>query len=265
MIAEGIEKVQQLVRAADDASLIDIVRLDWDGSARDYQFRRAAVGDGRQLGDVVQPFRPPKLDVSTLTGFLDAIAAGVCGDITSGKIIHVEDYLNVSVKTTASDPYGVRSTLLKATHTPINAFEFDKYYEDPQKFIIACQVAFLQTEEMLYLLNICKALKAGNSVQTSDDGFSQTVTVKRGEVGAADVPIKPRIKLVPLRSFAELGESNPNPVQSEFLVRFRQGNAEQPSIALFAIDGAKWKSEIMRSIKHYLEKDERLAGVHILA
>lgn len=260
-LKDGIDKIQQLVLAGEDANLAQAHNLESNGQSRDYLFQTIPGPHGRKLGDVIQPFRAPKLEVSTLTGFVDAIKAGVCGDIKTGKIIHVEDYLNVSVKDTSSDAYGVRNTLLKATHTPIDAFKFDTYYEDPQKFIIALQVAFLQTNELLYLIKIASNLKAGNSVETKDDGFSQTVTVKRGEIGTVDLDVPPRMKLVPLRSFSESYESNP--VESEFLLRFKQGQGQQPIIALFAIDGAKWQAQIMQSIKHYLAK--HLEGVPILA
>ena len=261
-LTEAITKIQQLAINADHNPLFThSVTLPYNGEQKSYDFETVAGENGRTLGDAVQPFRPDTLKVSTLTGFLDAINAGACGDVRSGKIIHVEDFLNVSVKSVVSDNYGVRDTLLRATHTPIDAFKFDVFYDDPQKFIIALQVAFLQTDDLLYLIQIASNLKAGASVQTNDDGFSQTLTVKAGEVRTIDVPMKPRLKLIPLRSFAEANESNP--VESEFLVRFQQGRAEQPTIALFSIDGTKYKGEIMRSIKRYLEKN--LLGVPILA
>jgi hypothetical protein len=262
LTAAAIDRIQQLALAANhDAPLTKPVTLAYDGELKSYDFETVAGPNGRSLGDAVQPFRPEKLTVSTLTGFVDAINAGACGDIAKGKLIHVEDFLNVAVKNTATDHYGQRDTLLKATHTPINAFEFDKYYEDPQKFIIALQVAFLSTEELLYLIKICSALKAGSGIDTDDTGVNQRVTIKQGEVRTADVEVKPRLKLIPLRSFSESYESNP--VESEFLLRFKQGQAGQPSIALFSIDGNKYKGEIMRSIKHYLEK--HIPGVPILA
>lgn len=250
MIKEAIDKIQQLANAAAaEQHLIETITLD--SQSFTHKTDVDGVAGSRKLGALLQPPRPEKLAVTTLTGFIDAIRAGACGDMSKGMVIHVEDYLNVAVKPALSDRYGVRDTLLKATHTPIDAFVFDSYHE-PQKFIIALQVAFVPTEEMLHLIKIASCLKAGSSVETNDDGFSQTINVKAGEVKTVDVPIKPRTKLIPLRSFAEANESNP--VESEFLVRFKQTENGAPLIALFSVDGQKYKAEIMRSIKKYLDK-----------
>jgi hypothetical protein len=180
---------------------------------------------------------------------------------SSGAVIHVEDYLNVALKTIESDPYGERDVFLRATHEPFEVFRFDDYYEDPQRFIIALQCGFLANDELLYVIQLASNLKAGNSIETSDNGINQTATVRRGEVGVATVPIKPRVKLIPLRSFSEVYEATP--VISEFLLRFRQGRDEQPSVALFTVDGQKYKAEIMRQIKDYLA--EKLPEIPIIA
>lgn len=264
MIKEAIEKIQFLALAASAPDLTQAIDQEFQEKPHTYIYKTVSTQNGaRQLSEVIQPFRPPKLEVTTLTGFVDAIKAGVCGDVKNGKVIHVEDFLTVSVKETTSDAYGVRNTLLRAAHTPIDAFKFDEYYQDPQKFIIALQVAFLQTDQLLSIIQLTSALKAGEAFETNDDGFSQTVTLKRGEVGTVDKKIPPRVKLIPLRSFAETTLDEANPVESEFLLRFKQGQAGQPTIALFAVDGTKYKALIMQSIKGYLAK--ALPDVPILA
>lgn len=266
MIKEAIEKIQALALAAAATSDLTIpLTQDFQGTPHGYSYRTVSNQHGaRLLGDVIQPFRPPKLDVTTLTGFVDALKAGVCGKFDDGsKVVHVEDFLTVSLKETGSDAYGVRNMLLKAVHTPIDAFKFDDYYQDPQKFIIGLQVAFLQNEELLNIIKLVSALKAGESIETQDNGYAQTVTVKRGEIGTADVPVPPRVKLIPLRSFTETTLDESNPVASEFLLRFKQGPAGQPTVALFTVDGSRYKAQIMQSIKNYLEK--HLTGIPILA
>ena len=251
-------EIERLVKAQDEVQLVQPYELQC-GKAFDYRIKCDQYG--RTLGDMLTPPRPAKLQVSTLTSFIDAINAGViggaCGPSENGKqyfpndrIIHVEDYLNVSVKSPSTDIYGVRDTLLTATHKPIEAFTFDTYYSDPPKFIIALQVEFLETEELLWLIRVASNLKAGNTVSIQDDGFSQTVTLKTGEVSTAEVKVKPRIKLIPIRTFAEAA-----PVQSEFLIRFKQTPDQTPSIALFNVDGTKWQGETMQSIKNYLAKN----------
>jgi hypothetical protein len=261
-LKDTVQKLQEMTLAASDKPLTEAITLNFLDAANSYQAKVETSQNGsRKLGEIIQPFRPPKLEVTTLTGFIDAIKSGVAGDIKSNKVIHVEDYLTVSVKETVSDAYGIRNTLLKATHTPIDAFRFDVYYDDPQKFIIALQIAFVPDQQLLDIIKLTSVLKAGRSIETNDDGFSQTITVKQGEVGTADVKIPPRVKLIPLRSFSEANESNP--VSSEFLLRFKANAESLPAIALFSVDGNKYKGQIMQSIKHYLAK--HLPDVPILA
>jgi hypothetical protein len=103
---------------------------------------------------------------------------------------------------------------------------------------------------MLQLIKIASNLKAGNTVHMEDDGFSQTVTLKAGEVSTAEVKIPPRITLIPLRTFPEAP-----PAESQFLIRFKQTPDQTPGIALFNVDGTKWQGDTMRAIKIYLEKN----------
>jgi hypothetical protein len=243
--AKIVSEIERLVHAQEDAPTSAAIAFH-DGEQFSYRLKASAFG--RELGDLIEPPRRQKLEVSTLTGFLDAMCA--IGYDPAAYLVHVEDHLKVAVKSTVTDIYGKRETLLKAEYTPQTAFVFDQYYTDPQRFIIALQVAFLETEELLHLIKVASAMRAGNSVDTQDDGFSQTVTVKAGEVKALTVPIKPRIKLIPLRTFEEAA-----PVQAEFLVRFKQTPDQAPSIALFDVDGGRWKGESMRSIKSYLGKN----------
>jgi hypothetical protein len=241
-----IPDIERLVKAQNAAPLIESDVALVNGQHFDYRIK--SDNFGRTLGELLTPPRPAKLNVSTLTGFLDAIAAETIG--YGPTVIHVEDYLTVSVKSTACDVYGVRDTLLTAKHTPIDAFRFDEYYNDPARFIIGLQVAFLQTDELLKLIRIASNLKAGNTVQVEDDGFSQTVTLKAGEVSTAEVKVPPRIKLIPIRTFPEAA-----PAETEFLIRFKQTPDQTPAIALFNVDGTKWQSDTMLSIKAYLAKN----------
>jgi hypothetical protein len=248
MILEGIQEISRLVRQGEPRDLTQVIESTFDGLPAHYEYLVKAGANGRELSTPITPFRPTKLEVTTLTGLVDAVKAGCAGKL-EGKVAHVESYLKVALRTAYADTYGVRDTLVTATHTPIDAFVFDQYYTDPQKFIIALQVAFYQTDEILYLIRLASNLKAGNTVQTEDDGFSQTVTLRAGEVSTAEVKLQPRIKLLPIRTFPEAA-----PVQGEFLIRLKQTPDQTPGIALFNVDGSKWQAETMRSIRDYLVK-----------
>lgn len=255
MIKEAIDRVIELgQQSIADPKLIETV-LHGDKS---FDHKVEPTQFGLKVGDVILPFRPAKLEVSTLTGFVDAIKGGVCAGPES-LVIHVEDYLTVSVKSATCDDFGVRDTLLTAKHKPLDSFRFDDYYNDPSRFIIAFQVSFLVNDpDGVYLLKLASNLKAGNEVHTADDGINQTVAFKQGEVKTAEHQMKPRLKLMPRRTFDEAA-----PVESEFLVRLKQTEAQTPAIAIFNVEGTKWQGESMRAIKEYLAKE--LTGWTILA
>jgi hypothetical protein len=247
MIREAIQEIVELTKQGETLDLTLPITAKFDGVPTSYTAKVKPTNHGRELGEIITPFRPSNLSVTTLTGFLDAIKAGCAGDLASGRVIHVESYLQVAIKSAYADEFGVRDTFVTATHTPAGSFTFDQYYSDLARFIIGLQVNFLQTEELLYLIKIASNLKAGNTVQVDDDGFGQTVTLKTGEVSTVEKKIERHVKLIPLRTFAEC-----NPVESEFLIRFQQTRDQTPSIALFDLEGTKWQGELMRSIKKYL-------------
>jgi len=238
-----VEAIADLSKQADKGNLIHPVTLE---NGQTYTFQIDTTQHGTKIGALLKPPVEAVLTVTTLTGLRDAIAA--TGMMPDGLLIHVEDYKTVHLKNRLNDNWGNRTTWITAKHSPVTKFVFDKYYSDPQEFIIQLQSSFYQTEEMLYLIRVASSLKAGNSVHASDDGFSQTVTIKTGEVTTAEVEIRPRIKLIPMRTFPEA-----SPVSSEFLIRFQQTGNGAPSIALFDLEGKKWEGELMGSVKNWLK------------
>jgi len=250
MIAEAISYIEALTKRGEQKPLTEEVKS--------FTYRTEPTEHGRKLGAVIEPFRPVKLEVSTLTGLVDAIKGGVHGPDT-GKIIHIEDYLTVAVKSAVCDEYGKRDTLLVAKYQPLNAFAFDQYYTDPQKFIIQFQVAFhINDPDGAYLIRLASNLTAGSEINVADDGVNQTVKLKAGEVKTLEHNLKPRVKLLPRTTFDEVA-----PVEREFLIRLKQTPDQTPAIALFAVDGTKWQGENMQAIKKYLTGE--LNGWQILA
>lgn len=254
MIQEAIKEVQALTLRTVDKPLTETLNYGGHG----YIHRVEPAEHGHKLGGAIEPFRPAKLEVSTLTGFVDAINAGVAGH-DDDRIIHVEDFLTVAVKTATCDDFGKRDTLLTAKYQPSGAFEFGKYYTDPQLFIIAFQVAFhINDPDGVYLLKLASNLTASSSIHAADDGINQVVHVKAGEVKTLEHNIKPRVKLLPRTTFDEVA-----PVEREFLIRLRQTPDQTPAIALFAVDGTKWQGENMQAIKSWLGTN--LEGWQVLA
>jgi hypothetical protein len=97
------------------------------------------------------------------------------------------------------------------------------------------------------MLKLCSSLKAGTTVDVADDGFSQKVVVQGGGVTHAEVQLPPRIGLRPYRTFREI-----DPVESDFLLRFKARRDDVPQIALFAVDAGRWKTDTAIAVRDWL-------------
>ena len=248
MIEQGINRIVELVKQGEGMELTERLDIDYQGTTHTYEFKIEPTAQGRRLGEILTPKRPAKVQVTTLTGFIDAVAAGVAGK-TDGLLVHVEDQYTVALKSTHCDKFGVRDTLLTAKYTPPGAFEFDKYQRS-EIFIIGLETCFLRLDgdDTDYVKAIAANLKAGDSVHAQDDGVNQTVTLKRGQIETTEVNLKPRVKLTPIRTFYETA-----PVEQEFLIRLKASEQSGlPQVALFSLGGTKWINESMLSIKKYL-------------
>lgn len=258
-----VTEVERIVKQAQDLDLTEVHELTLDGETRKFRFRIDPTQNGRKLGEIVSPPRPAKLEVETLTGLIDAVIAGVAGvpeDVIKTRIFHVEDHHTVSVQSVACDHYGIRDKYVVAKYTPPGNFDFDQYMPS-EKFIIALETSFLMLDgdDMMYVKKLVSNLKAGDTVHAQDDGVNQSVTIKTGEVQTAEVKVKARVKLTPIRTFAEVA-----PVESEFLIRLKPAPSGLPYVALFNLNGLKWQAETMQSIKKYLV-DHLADGTLVLA
>ncbi len=256
MIAEGIQKISELVRQSVQREILThFTSNKYQGLDVSYEYKVESTNNGIQLGEVIKPFRPPILSVSTLTGFIDAVKAIKTGD----NMIHIQDYRNVALKSTDSDKYGIRETVLLATYTPPGVFLFDTY-QDSEKFLIGLETSFFRIDgdDTDYVKKLASNLKSGNSVHAQDDGINQKITVKLGEINTTEHDVRARVKLTPIRTFNEAA-----PVESEFLIRFKTVNNGLPEVALFNLNGLRWQNQSMLAIKHYLGK--HLEGIPILA
>lgn len=249
----AIMAISELTRQGDNREhLTENVASTFDGAEVAYDYIIEPTQFGPKLGAVVKPLRAPKLEVSTLTGFLDAIAAGVAGEpntLSSRRIVHVVDYLTVALKTTVPDNFGVRDTLLEAKFVPAGTFKFDEF-QTAEKFLIdlRTQFLFVEGDDSLLVQAIASNLKAGRTVHSQDDGVNQTVTLQLGQVETIEKNIPKTVKLTPIRTFAEAP-----PVQADFMLRLKpQGDTQLPLIALYNLGGSKWQGEAMLAIKSFL-------------
>lgn len=127
---------------------------------------------------------------------------------------------------------------------------------DPEDFQIMVQTRMLPSENRDTVLRLAGAIKAEQSMQTADDGFSQKVTIKRGVATVGDVVVKNPVELTPLRTFFEVEQPT-----SPFVLRFN----DQANVALFEGDGGAWRLQAVRNIKEWLVRALSDCNVEVIA
>lgn len=146
-----------------------------------------------------------------------------------------------------------RETPYTAT-AKFNRFDFDSYISI-ENMIICLKSRFAPTEDRDYLVQLLGNITDQQSVQTKDDGITQSATVKSGIQLVGEQRIKPIVTLRPYRTFLEIKQP-----ESDFLIRLKDGRA-----ALFEADGGAWEREAVKNIADKLrELLEDVPNVHII-
>ena len=133
-------------------------------------------------------------------------------------------------------------------------FDFNEYISI-ENMIICLKSRFAPTEDRDYLVQLLGNITDQQSVQTNDDGITQSATVKSGIQLVGEQRIKPIVTLKPYRTFLEVEQP-----ASDFLIRLKDGRA-----ALFEADGGAWEREAVKNVADKLrELLEDVPNVHII-
>jgi hypothetical protein len=183
--------------------------------------------------------RPNSIDISGLDSACKLINAEIAR-LETRLFVRINDYNNVDVFTTYEADYS-RNYLYKVRcDLPRPSLGWNEY----EQAMIVLRSQFIPNEGVDYLLSLLSKITNEESVNTSDNGLTQTVEAKQGVSLCAKVTVNPRVTLQPYRTFLEIEQP-----ASEFLVRLdKVGN-----IGLFEADGGMWKMEAKASIKVYFE------------
>lgn len=202
------------------------------------------------------------LSTHTLSSVIDYINSGVdddTSDINNRFVIHIEDYDRVSLCRELNHDKNRETLLTAMDHT--HSFPFNQYL-DVEKFIIATQAYFLQDDVTAQLIRLVSHVTDSRSVTQSDDGSTQTVTVKTGILTASQVAIPNPVLLRPICTFPEVIQP-----ERRFVFRLRGGD-NGASAALFEADGNAWKTQAIQNIREFFVEaipDEMKDDVVILA
>lgn len=195
------------------------------------------------------PVEPPIYSRSNVSfGSLEAIVTMVQAELNdyidhegAPLFIRVKDHLTVEAFTRPGDqekriwPYTARC----------DDVSFREGWRGQQEAIIEVKSRFLPTEDREYLLGLISRINNEQGVKSTDNGVSQTVTVKKGVSLLENETVKPRLDLMPFRTFREV----PQP-RSEFILRLDDNG----NVGLFESDGGIWKIEAKLNIAEYLRR-----------
>lgn len=198
-------------------------------------------GEIRQLTKRVEGLATSPIMLHTLTSLVDYIKSNL--ERNDNKFyLHIESNETVSLKGLI-EADGSRETLVVADAI-LPRFSFD-YFHDSEDFLIALNSKFTNQFDRQKLVAFAGNVKEDNARQTSDDGFSQKTTVKRGISQAGEEIVPNPVSLAPYRTFAEISQP-----ESEFVFRMKDG----PRFALFEADGGAWKNQAIYNINSFLEE-----------
>ncbi len=140
------------------------------------------------------------------------------------------------------------------TYAKFISFDFNDYISI-EDMIICLKSRFAPTEDRDYLVQLLGNITDQQSVQTKDDGITQSATVKSGIQLVGEQRIKPIVSLMPYRTFLEVEQP-----ESDFLIRLKDGSA-----ALFEADGGAWEREAVKNVADKLrELLANVQNVHII-
>jgi len=120
--------------------------------------------------------------------------------------------------------------------------QFAAGWREQDAAIIELRSKFIENDGVKYLIDLLSRIVKEDSVASSDNGVTQTVEARQGISLSSKVTVKPRVKLIPYRSFLEIEQP-----ESEFLLRLD----ENGRIGLFEADGGMWQMDAKKRIADY--------------
>ena len=190
---------------------------------------------------VIQEPKVRTLPFHTLSGLVYALLAEH-ENFVAPLLVSVTDEDTVTVHSAISSidrmrevPYTVNAELIDI---PFNR------QLDYETMMITLKSKFVETPELLELVKLLGTITEENSAQLSDDGFTQTVVVRKGIAIKDNKAVKPIVNLKPYRTFNEVEQP-----ESQFLLRLSEGGY----VALYEADGGAWKLQARRNVADYLK------------
>lgn len=184
--------------------------------------------------------RAEPLEVNSLSGLVDYMKSEFRSMENDKKLLlHVESPTKVVIYSEL-DKDRKRESVIEATAS-LDSFPYGRW-QDSEDFIINV-LSLIQRDLDADAIRQCASqIRIEGGADLSDNGVSQTVTIKEGAtLSKAEVPSPAELR--PYRTFLEVEQPS-----SPFVFRInKNGNC-----ALFEADGGIWKHEAMENVSQYL-------------
>ena len=206
------------------------------------------IGDRIYSDKSMKLIAPPHvstLSFNTLKGFINTIINEIEED--ERLIISVANPKQVTAYSSVGPVDMIREEPYNAI-ADVKEFSFGQFM-DYEMMMISLKSRFVQTAALNNLIALLGTITEENNAAVSDDGFKQTVTVRKGVALKENADVNPIVKLKPYRTFIEV-----NQPESEFIVRLQAGG----KVALFEADGGAWKLEARENIAEFLRFELQL-------
>lgn len=181
------------------------------------------------------------LEVHTLSGLIGYLKERFDKTLGEKLLVHVASPTRVDVYSEL-DADRKRESAIVAT-AELDRYPFGIFLES-EKFIINILSLFERDENSDGIRKCASAIRIEGGGDVTDNGVSQTVTVKKGAAtfGQAEVPSP--VELRPYRTFLEVEQP-----ASPFVFRIN----EDGCCALFEADGGMWRNIAIGNVVEYLK------------
>nr|DAM07039.1 MAG TPA: hypothetical protein [Caudoviricetes sp.] len=226
MLKEFVEKLEQMAQK-ENTQLFDI---------HDRKYCSSPLYEIKKLYDT-----PTPIAVNTLESLSDIIKTEL-GSAYKPLFVNVQSPTKVEVFSPYHFNEDCRRDYLYIAQAELPRIALNDYL-DHESFMIALRSKFVENDDVSYLLDLLSKISDEDSVESEDNGISQTVRAKKGVVLVENVIVRSKVKLAPFRTFLEVEQP-----ESEFLLRLQEGGR----IGLFEADGGAWKLDAKENIKDLL-------------
>lgn len=198
----------------------------------------------RPVTRVKEPYYEPQyLAFSTLDGIVSVIQNEALQNIGELPLfVHIEGEDRVTVRSSYDKKFRRKTPYISIADTPST---YINKWQNRESAIISLRANYRPTEDLDYLINLLSVITDENSVKESDNGITQSVTVKKGIQMNQTIAIKPKVTLKPYRTFIEVDQP-----ESDFIIRLNN----EGEVLIKEADGGAWKMQAKKNIHKYLSE-----------